>query len=411
MGSELRAGRKLLRRRAMRRMVSAVGAGSPEGWAGLEMLEQRLLLATWYVSDVTDPAEDGSADHPFDSIQEGIDVAVGGDTIEVADGTYTEDLLIGKGVTVRSASGAANTTIQLVDGVGIDITLGGAQLGASGQGFTVLSDAANTTAAVRLADGVIGTSIIGNIIDTSGAATQGVSALAAVDMTVEANEFRFDTGDVAVTFNPRSTDTSVFNLDITDNAFTVTGGESSNAVELGNFSNATISGNTLEAPIVLYVGGGGFGSDGLTITQNTFTPMGDTSNGNGILLGREDAAATGQLSNLSVIQNDFTDRWRAVEFYADAGNPAGSLMDSSIDEATLEITDNILDTLVPAVMVFDPLTFVVDASGNWWGSATPADVAAQAGDRVDYTPWLASGVDSDAELCQISVFASALLPT
>ncbi len=59
---------------------------------------------------ISDPLEDGSADHPFDAIQEGINAAVAGDTVEVADGVYTgngnRDLdFHGKAITVRSASG------------------------------------------------------------------------------------------------------------------------------------------------------------------------------------------------------------------------------------------------------------------------------------------------------------------
>ncbi|MHC4166589.1 MAG: C10 family peptidase [Planctomycetota bacterium] len=62
-----------------------------------------------YVDDDTggDPAEDGSAEHPFDTIQEAIDAAVSGDTVVILSGTYAgagnRDLdFRGKAITVRS---------------------------------------------------------------------------------------------------------------------------------------------------------------------------------------------------------------------------------------------------------------------------------------------------------------------
>lgn len=59
---------------------------------------------------ISDPAEDGSAAHPFDAIQEAIDVAVEGDTVLVRDGTYTgqgnRDVdFLGKAITVQSENG------------------------------------------------------------------------------------------------------------------------------------------------------------------------------------------------------------------------------------------------------------------------------------------------------------------
>ncbi len=66
---------------------------------------------------ISDPLEDGSADHPFDAIQEGIDVAVDGDTVLVAEGTYTgpgnRDIdFHGKLITVRSQSGPQRCAIR-----------------------------------------------------------------------------------------------------------------------------------------------------------------------------------------------------------------------------------------------------------------------------------------------------------
>ncbi len=77
---------------------------------------------TWYVDDdapndpgpgdplVSDPMEDGSEEHPFDAIEEGITVSSNGDTVLVLNGTYVgtgnKNLdFNGKTITVRSENG------------------------------------------------------------------------------------------------------------------------------------------------------------------------------------------------------------------------------------------------------------------------------------------------------------------
>jgi hypothetical protein len=84
---------------------------------------------TWYVDDnapgdpgpgdplVSDPGEDGSPEHPFDAIQEGIDTAVNGDTVLVLAGVYTgpgnRDLDFGgRSILVRSENGPGSCAID-----------------------------------------------------------------------------------------------------------------------------------------------------------------------------------------------------------------------------------------------------------------------------------------------------------
>ncbi len=94
-----------------------------------------VAVTTWHVDDDapndpqpddplgSDPAEDGTTSHPFDAIQEAINVARHGDTVMVADGVYTGPgnlaMKIGPGVgglpggfTLRSANGPLNCIID-----------------------------------------------------------------------------------------------------------------------------------------------------------------------------------------------------------------------------------------------------------------------------------------------------------
>ncbi len=87
-------------------------------------------LGTIYVDDdgpgdpgpgdttVSDPAEDGSEAHPYDAIQEAIDVSAAGDVVLLADGTYTglgnrNITYGGRAITVRSQNGPENCILDL----------------------------------------------------------------------------------------------------------------------------------------------------------------------------------------------------------------------------------------------------------------------------------------------------------
>ena len=89
---------------------------------------------TWYLDDnvpndpgpgdptVSDPLEDGSADHPFDAIQEGIDVTSNDDEVLVSLGTYNEAIdFNGRAIILRSTDPADWVVVAatIIDGTGL----------------------------------------------------------------------------------------------------------------------------------------------------------------------------------------------------------------------------------------------------------------------------------------------------
>ncbi|HEY3175056.1 MAG TPA: choice-of-anchor Q domain-containing protein [Candidatus Polarisedimenticolia bacterium] len=69
--------------------------------------------------NVSDPLEDGSQQHPYDRVQEGLDLALSEDTVLILAGIYVEDLTYrGHGCVIVGA-GAATTTIESLSGLGM----------------------------------------------------------------------------------------------------------------------------------------------------------------------------------------------------------------------------------------------------------------------------------------------------
>jgi hypothetical protein len=72
--------------------------------------------------NISDPHENGTSDHPFDSVQEAIDVAKEGAKIVIRPGTYWETIdLLGKGITLDGLLGcgdAGPASLPVIDGEG-----------------------------------------------------------------------------------------------------------------------------------------------------------------------------------------------------------------------------------------------------------------------------------------------------
>ncbi|MHC4152127.1 MAG: right-handed parallel beta-helix repeat-containing protein [Planctomycetota bacterium] len=132
----------------------------------VDMGSDEVFIAFYYVDDdapsdpgpadpeISDPLEDGTAAHPFDSIQEAVDETIPGGTIIVLDGTYTgignHDIDFGgKLITVRSLNGPHSCVINCEDlGRGFNFHLGETKE-AIVEGFTIIHGQADYGGAIR----------------------------------------------------------------------------------------------------------------------------------------------------------------------------------------------------------------------------------------------------------------------
>ncbi len=109
---------------------------------------QRLIAATLpavvLLAVSTAPAATVTVPGDETTISDAVTTAAPGDTILVDPGTYAENVLLNKNLTLLSTGGRAATTIQGISSVGalgtVQVTTGsnGVRIGAAGQGFTIL---------------------------------------------------------------------------------------------------------------------------------------------------------------------------------------------------------------------------------------------------------------------------------
>lgn len=343
----------------------------------------------------------GGEDHT--KIQAALDAASNNDVIIVSDGTYTENLSVPgglTGVTLRSATGMAATTIQFTAaaGPGIDLPTGNDNFtlgGAANQGFTLLSGA-GTTFMIQLANGPSDVTISYNTINPSGNASMGLSvgAAGATGLIVSNNSFTTsDDGDGAM-YGPALVDVTIDN-----NVFTATPAQASGyAIQFAGVTGTSAITNNTSTGFAQGISiMNGTGTSDLSISDNTVTGA-----QKGIRLGQYvPAGVAGDMTTVTISDNTVTANVVGLSLSPDGVNVLASQFVLSGNDFSTNTTFGIQNELTNGE--------VLDATEHWWGSADgPGGSGSGNGSDVsvgvDYDPWYI-----DASCLNLSTTASNIV--
>lgn len=344
----------------------------------VEPLEQRQLLAVWTVDD------SGGAD--FSTIQDAIDAASSGDTINVAAGTYREDFTLDKAIALLgpndtgSPNGGARVAEAIVE---IDTgTLGSFVTadGASVKGFTFQAPADYTTAGtLLLIDGADDVTVEKNIFDTTLSTTtgSGISCLwssLSSGMTITDNRFLTNGGSLGgnadAGMDLYGGGSAAKHNTISDNVLVhddPTGGYGlAISSDSGQASYYDVTGNSMEQynsgiQLIDYTATAGHGVSDVTLSGNTVT-----DGKYGMWFYGIAGDATG-ISNVTVGNttsgNSITGNEVGIKFQSGATN---------IDVSTITVNYNNISGNT-TYGIDNPLAATLDAQNNWWGDATGPD--------------------------------------
>lgn len=320
------------------------------------------------------------------TIQAAVTGATGGDTINVAAGTYAESVTVDKGVSIIGAGNTLTIINPATDSNGFTITAA-AVSGVTIQNLKVtLSTTGVDAQAIRL-EGADNVTITGNRIETTG--NKGVGIFIANIGFANSDNLSIDSN--FITIADQSTgilaeggSTAQTGWSITGNTVTANLG---NPLELYDVTASTVSGNTLTTT----TSGGSnviWNSELAAISNLIFTNnILNGSLASQVVIGTDlkDApldpgnAFTGSITTVTITGNEFNNwdsRGLRLGKVAGVGTVSGVTANNNKFLKTGEALKNL-----------DAAT--VNAENNYWNSPTPnfATTVVTTGGAVDYNPW------------------------
>ncbi len=331
----------------------------------------------------------------YSSIQEAIDNASSGDVIYVAEGVYSENLIINKSITLRGSGFNSTSVLSASGDYAIEITSNDVVV----EGFRI--DFSGTYAIeIRESDDVI---IKGNRINTSLDASLGIWICGSAngcspsdDLLIEGNEIIVN--DVSTGVYSDFSSVSHRKWIIRDNYFD-SGGVN---LELYDVSNVDVSGNVFEGNgnSVSFVYSSEFSNvSNLDVIGNRFLGNGDIIGVTPTFWIESDFSFVGGDTEVSgiLIEDNYFEDW--VNAGIKIGEPGGGGIFNDVGDIVINYNEffsgsgHAIDNYVGEIF---------NAEENWWGacdgpSGFGPGSGASVSDDVDFSPWRGSCVEEKFE--------------
>ena len=424
-----------------------------------ETLEDRALLATLYVDEAADfqvtfdngdsvlSAGDtvswnvGGVSHPdgeqtglifgtnaFSSINSAIATAAVDDTISVAAGTFVENVVLNKQLSLRGAQvgtdargrviGSPNPATEAIvspaTGMALDLQVN--SNASTIDGFVLIGSHSGTSGTVGNTSGT-NTNLVfrNNHVAVSVGFTTSPLFMnrPAVDATFDKNVFLAASGSTYATYFDASD--AYHGLQFKNNDLRRASGTSGtglfvdgnfNVSNLGSVNNPLIEGNSIQG----FATGMNLGSRSFnngSIVQNTFT--GNSTNG-----------LQGGPKNSLIARNTFNNTGNGLVFtsFGNAGLDRGAqnntvtenvflnnatadvLLSATQGAGTISTNKLLGNSFGSSTALTYAGTETIQVSGNWWGTTSNPEfvvgrIAGAGAGNIDYSPWLGSGTDTN----------------